>query len=52
MVMERIYGTPINDKKMLSEQGIPFSEIAEKSVELFFVQVFEHNFFHADYASG
>jgi ubiquinone biosynthesis protein len=52
MVMERIYGTPINDKKMLSEQGIPFSEIAEKSVELFFVQVFEHNFFHADMHPG
>jgi ubiquinone biosynthesis protein len=52
MVMERIYGTPINDKKKLSEQGIPFSEIAEKSVELFFVQVFEHNFFHADMHPG
>jgi len=52
MVMERIYGTPINDKRMLSEQGISFSEIAEKSVELFFVQVFEHNFFHADMHPG
>jgi ubiquinone biosynthesis protein len=52
MVMERIYGTPINDKNKLSEQGILFSEIAEKSVELFFVQVFEHNFFHADMHPG
>lgn len=52
MVMERIYGTPINDKTKLSEQGISFKEIAEKSVELFFVQVFEHNFFHADMHPG
>ena len=48
MIMERIYGIPINDKKSLISENISFEEIAEKSVELFFVQVFEHNFFHAD----
>ena len=52
MVMERIYGTPINDKQKLKEDGISFQKIAEKSVELFFVQVFEHNFFHADMHPG
>ena len=52
MVMERIYGTPINDKEKLKEDGISFEDIAEKSVELFFVQVFEHNFFHADMHPG
>tara|TARA_B100001059_G_scaffold23318_1_gene18662 strand:- start:3568 stop:5190 length:1623 start_codon:yes stop_codon:yes gene_type:complete len=52
MVMERIYGIPINNKETLSEHGISFKEIAEKSVELFFVQVFEHNFFHADMHPG
>ena len=52
MVMERIYGIPISDKKKLAEDGISFEEIAEKSVELFFVQVFEHNFFHADMHPG
>ena len=52
MVMERIYGVPINNKDKLAKEGISFKEIAEKSVELFFVQVFEHNFFHADMHPG
>tara|TARA_B100001063_G_scaffold231511_1_gene245694 strand:- start:2806 stop:4428 length:1623 start_codon:yes stop_codon:yes gene_type:complete len=52
MVMERIYGIPINNKNKLAKEGISFKEIAEKSVELFFVQVFEHNFFHADMHPG
>ena len=52
MVMERIYGVPINNKDELAKEGISFKEIAEKSVELFFVQVFEHNFFHADMHPG
>ena len=52
MVMERIYGIPINNKDRLAKEGISFKEIAEKSVELFFVQVFEHNFFHADMHPG
>ena len=52
MVMERIYGIPINNKDELAREGVSFKEIAEKSVELFFVQVFEHNFFHADMHPG
>ena len=52
MIMERIYGIPINDKESLKREQISFKEIAEKSVELFFVQVFEHNFFHADMHPG
>ncbi len=52
MIMERIYGIPINDKESLVEENISFKEIAEKSVELFFIQVFEHNFFHADMHPG
>ena len=52
MIMERIYGIPINDKDSLQKEKISFKEIAEKSVELFFVQVFEHNFFHADMHPG
>ena len=52
MIMERIYGIPINDKKSLQKAGICFELIAEKSVELFFIQVFEHNFFHADMHPG
>ena len=52
MIMERIYGIPINDKKLLEMENISFEDIAEKSVELFFIQVFEHNFFHADMHPG
>ena len=52
MVIERIYGIPINNKERLAKEGVSFKEIAEKSVELFFVQVFEHNFFHADMHPG
>ncbi len=52
MIMERIYGIPINDKKSLEKENICFKQIAEKSVELFFIQVFEHNFFHADMHPG
>jgi ubiquinone biosynthesis protein len=52
MVMERIYGVPINNKDKLAKEGISFKDIAEKSVELFFIQVFEHNFFHADMHPG
>ncbi len=52
MIMERIYGIPINDKESIVKENISFKEIAEKSVELFFVQVFEHNFFHADMHPG
>ena len=33
-------------------EDISFEDIAEKSVELFFIQVFEHNFFHADMHPG
>ena len=52
MVMERIYGIPINDKEALMKEDISFKDIAQKSVELFFIQVFEHNFFHADMHPG
>ena len=51
-IRDSIYGIPINNKDRLANQGISFKEIAEKSVELFFVQVFEHNFFHADMHPG
>ena len=50
--MERIYGIPINDKEALMKEDISFKDIAQKSVELFFIQVFEHNFFHADMHPG
>ena len=52
MVMERISGIPISDVSSLREQGIDLKKLAETGVEIFFTQVFEHNFFHADMHPG
>jgi len=52
LVMERTFATPINDKQKLIKEGIDFKELATNGVESFFIQVFEHNFFHADMHPG
>jgi ubiquinone biosynthesis protein len=52
LVMERIYGTPVTNIADLKEAGIDFKLLAERGVEIFFTQVFEHNFFHADMHPG
>ena len=52
MVMERIYGVPVTDIDTLSEAGVDFKKLAETGVEIFFRQVFEDNFFHADMHPG
>ena len=52
MVMERIYGTPISNVAALRESGIDLKCLAERGVEIFFTQVFRHNFFHADMHPG
>lgn len=52
MVMERIYGIPVTDMSALAEQNTNMKLLAERGVEIFFTQVFEHNFFHADMHPG
>ena len=52
LVQERIYGTPISDMNTLREDGTNFKVLAENGVEIFFTQVFRHNFFHADMHPG
>ena len=52
MVMERIYGIPVNDLDALREAGIDMKSLSERGVEIFFTQVFRHNFFHADMHPG
>ncbi|PCJ89319.1 MAG: ubiquinone biosynthesis regulatory protein kinase UbiB [Thiotrichaceae bacterium] len=52
LVMERIYGTPIRDIAALKEQGTDMERLAALGVEIFFTQVFSHNFFHADMHPG
>jgi len=52
MVCERIYAIPVTDVAELSRRGTDFKVLAERGVEIFFTQVFEHNFFHADMHPG
>ena len=52
MVQERIYGTPISDMETLRAAGTNIQLLAENGVEIFFTQVFRHNFFHADMHPG
>lgn len=52
MVMERIYGVPVTDVPTLSAEGVDFKKLAETGVEIFFRQVFDDNFFHADMHPG
>ena len=52
MVMERVYGVQISDITKLRELGTDFKKLGEYGVEIFFTQVFKHNFFHADMHPG
>jgi len=52
LVQERIYGIPISDMTALRKSGANIQVLAENGVEIFFTQVFRHNFFHADMHPG
>jgi ubiquinone biosynthesis protein len=52
LVMERIHGIPIGELDRLREAGTDFRRLAENGVQIFFTQVFRHNFFHADMHPG
>lgn len=52
MVMERISGIPIRDVASLRTHGVDLKRLSENGVEIFFTQVFSHNFFHADMHPG
>ena len=52
MVAEQIYATPVTDIEALKQHNVDFKVLAERGVEIFFTQVFEHNFFHADMHPG
>ncbi|MDH4072112.1 MAG: ubiquinone biosynthesis regulatory protein kinase UbiB [Gammaproteobacteria bacterium] len=52
LVQERIYGIPISDMAALRAAGTNIRALAENGVEIFFTQVFRHNFFHADMHPG
>lgn len=52
MVQERISGIPIRDIAAMEAIGMNMKKLAEHGVEIFYTQVFEHNFFHADMHPG
>ena len=52
MVMERIHGIIVSQVEELRARGADIAKLAENGVEIFFTQVFRHNFFHADMHPG
>ncbi len=52
MVMERIHGIIVSHIEELRARGTNIAKLAENGVEIFFTQVFRHNFFHADMHPG
>lgn len=52
MVMERIYGVTATDIGVLEANDVNMKRLAHLGVEIFFSQVFEDNFFHADMHPG
>ncbi len=52
LVMERIYGIPIDEIDDLRDAGVDMRALAERGVEIFFTQVFRDSFFHADMHPG
>jgi len=52
MVTERIHGIIVSRVEELRARGTDIAKLAENGVEIFFTQVFRHNFFHADMHPG
>ncbi len=52
LVMERIYGIPINDMQTLNAHNVNLKKLAARGVTIFFTQVFYHKYFHADMHPG
>ena len=52
MVIERIEGIPVSDIEQLKKHKINLEVLSRKGVEVFFTQVYQNNFFHADMHPG
>lgn len=52
MVMEKVTGKRVTDVAGLVAAGVNLSDLAAAGVDIFFTQVFNHNFFHADMHPG
>lgn len=52
LVQERVFGIPIAQTDQLHAANVNMKVLAERGVEVFFTQVFDNNFFHADMHPG
>ncbi len=52
LVSERMFGVPIGDREALIKAGVSLSHLAKIGVEVFYTQVFDFSFFHADLHPG
>ena len=52
MTMEKISGIPVTDMATLKKKKINLKALAETGVKIFFKQLFDDNFFHADMHPG
>ncbi len=52
LTMERMHGIPIGQVERMRAAGIDLKRLSRDGVEIFFTQVFEHGFFHADMHPG
>jgi len=52
LVMERMHGIPIGRMDRLRDAGMDMSKLSRDGVEIFFRQVFQDGFFHADMHPG
>ena len=52
LVAELVSGVPVSDVEALRAADVDLKVLAEKGVDIFFTQVFKHNFFHADMHPG
>jgi len=50
--MERMYGVPVSQIEKLRALGVDIPKLAQTGVEIFFTQVFDDGFFHADMHPG
>lgn len=52
LVIERIEGIAVTDIEQMQQYNINLEVLSRKGVEVFFTQVYKHNFFHADMHPG
>ena len=52
LTMQRMGGVPVGNTERLRELGIDLKKLSRDGVEIFFTQVFQHGFFHADMHPG